>query len=66
MKLKNEIYKKGYTITSFCKKTGVDKSTLYKFFEGRTKRFNGYTISQLAKALGKEYEEMLEILEVKE
>ena len=56
--LLNEIYKRGYTITGFSKKCGIDHSTIYQYIQGRKKSMHGSTINIIAENLGMPYEEV--------
>lgn len=55
--LKTEIYKRGYTITSFADKVGISRFTLTDAFTGRHK-LRGDTMSWIAEALNEPYEEV--------
>lgn len=60
-KLKTEIYKRGYNITGFCGKCGIDPSVIYHYFSGRKKSLDGSTIYTLATNLNIPYEEVLDM-----
>ena len=56
--LQREIYKKGFNMYSFQKHSGISRETLYKLFEGKTKRLRGETINVISRALNIDFEEM--------
>lgn len=61
--LKREIYRAGYTVEGFAKKTGLSVLGLYQIYKGKYKKCQGHTINAIAKGLGKSYEEMKEFLD---
>ena len=58
--LKDEIYKRGYTINSFAERVGISRYTLNNIFTGRHKP-RGDTMSWIAQALDLPYERVVEI-----
>ena len=63
-KLKQAIYEHGYTIDSFCSKTGLGYSTLYNIFIGKTQEVRGDVINIIAKTLDLTYEEVRDMVKV--
>lgn len=59
--LLDEIYKRGFTITGFCKQCGIDPSTIYDYIKGKKKGFKGGTIYTIATNLDMPYEEIKNI-----
>lgn len=59
--LLDEIYKHGYTVTGFCKKCGIDPSTIYDYIKGKKRGFKGGTIYTIAINLDMPYEEIKRI-----
>lgn len=63
--LEKAIYEAGYRgIEDFCNKTGISKSTIYYFLQGRTKMLTGYTVTKIAQSLNKQYEDVIKLCEV--
>lgn len=55
------IYKKGYTVSTFSEKSGINRTTLYYLFNGRTKKLRGDTCYKIADVLKIPYEEAVRI-----
>lgn len=60
MKLKDEIYKRGYTLIEFCNKAKISRFTLMSFFKGRNKKLRGDTIYLISVALDVPYETVVD------
>ena len=59
--LKDEIYKRGFTIERFCLESDITKDTMYNIFKGKTKKVRGSTIYLMAQTLGLPYERVEEL-----
>lgn len=62
MDLKTTIYSKGYSLNEFCRQAKIDRTTLFKILNGKTKMPQGYTIFQISNVLGISYDETKEII----
>lgn len=62
--LKNEIYKKGYTLYSFADEVGINRSTLNSIFKHENKT-RGDTIYLIAKGLNISYEKVSELCKIR-
>ena len=62
IKIKDEVYKRGYTIDSFCEKAGISRYTFMDINNGKHKP-RGETIYLIAKALDIPYEDVKEYYE---
>lgn len=61
MNVKDEIYKRGYTILEFCEKIGISRWTLMDICNGKHKA-RGTTIYLIAKGLEMSYEDVKQML----
>lgn len=60
-KLKDEIYKRGYTIQSFAEFIGIERHALINIFKNSGKSTRGDTINLISKGLDMPYEEVKEL-----
>ena len=59
--LKDEIYKKGYTIEAFANECEISKDTLYNIFKGSTRNISWFVLNAISDKLGMPYDETKEL-----